>query len=161
MKQIKRALSSKAGFTLTELLASVAIMGILFAAIVVGINSCAHVYRRSVSYSDAQTLTSTVATALENELRYARNIKDVSGKVSFDSDAFGSGVSVDSDSGHVVIVGAAKTYQLLSDSAYTNALSAAATVDSYTSGVFTVTITVTGALISTQTTTLSIRALNP
>lgn len=163
MNKVKKKLSSRSGFTLTELLLAVAIMGILFSAIVAGVSSAAHIYRRSVALSDSQTLSSTLSNAVANELRYARNIRVTDGKVSFDSDVFGAGVSIgdSSPAGRVMVGTASRQYALLSDSAYTSGLSASATVTDYTDGVFTVEIRVSAAELAERSTVLNIRALNP
>ena len=159
MTRLKQKLRGKAGFTLTELLLAVAILGILFATIVVGVNAAAKVYRRSVAFSDAQTLTSTLSEALSNELRYARNIKAGAGSVSFDSDTFGAGVSVSSPGGRITVGRGTQQYKLLSDSAYTSGLTAGANV-SYAAGLFTVTLTVSAAELSPLDTTFTVSALN-
>ena len=164
MNTLKRKLASRSGFTLTEMLIAVAIMGILFSTIVMGVNSAVHVYRRSVMLSDSLTLSSTVSNALENELRYARNIRVVDETVFFDSDSFGPSVTVALNGGGRVTVGGAEAggtqYELLSDKAYTSGLSAVIDQLSYNEGLFSVTLTVSGPKIADRVTELSIRALN-
>lgn len=163
MNKAKEKLSSRSGFTLTELLLSVAIMGFLFSAIVVGVNSAAHIYRRSVALSDSHTLVSTLSNAVANELRCARNVRVSNDEISFDSDVFGAGVSItdSSPAGRVMVGTDSRQYELLSDSAYTSGLSASAAVTDYTDGVFTVKISVSGAELAERSTILNIRALNP
>ena len=157
MSALRRRLRSRRGLTLTELLLAVAIMGILFSAIATGVSAAAKVYRKSVAVSDAQTLSTNVINALENELRYARNIEDTGSECRFDSDIFGSGVSVTSDGGRIKIGG----YDLMAEGAYPSGLSAEAAV-SYAEDarLFTVEVTITSPLLEPRETTVTIRAMN-
>ncbi len=155
---MKKLLSSQRGFTLTELLMSVAIMGILFSTIVMGVNSAVHVYRRSVTLSDSQTLSSTLSNALEKELRCAGNISTDGSTVKFDSETFGSGVTVGSSSGRILV----GSYKLLSDDVYTSGLTAVVNSFSFNpdNSLFTVSFTISGPLIQDRELSLSIKALN-
>ena len=75
MKRLKCKLASRRGVTLSEMLVTVAILGLVTLAVSVGISSALRVYNQSVTLSDAQTLTSTLTQAIMDELRYARDIK--------------------------------------------------------------------------------------
>ena len=157
MSVLRKKLRSRRGMSFTELLMAVAIMGILFSAIVTAMNSAAKVYRQSVAVSDAQTLGVNVVNALENELRYARNIKSEGGTWVFDSASFGPEVSISSDSRGRVQVGGE---DLLAEGAYPSGLKAVANVTGYSNGLFTLKVTVTGDLIDPRETTVTIRAMN-
>lgn len=157
MSALRKRLRSRRGMSFTELLMAVAIMGILFSAIAAGMNSAATAYRQSVAVADAQSLGVNVVNALENELRYARNIKSEGGTWFFDSASFGPEVSISSDSRGRVQVGGE---DLLAEGAYPSGLEADAKVTGYSNGLFTLKVTVTGDLIDPRETTVTIRAMN-
>lgn len=158
---IRKKLRSRRGLTLAETLTALAIFAILSVALVIGTTAAWKVYEKAVVASEARTLQSTLTQALTNELRYARNIHDNGGTVTFDSETFGEGVSVNSESGKVQIKKGDKTYDLLPQKAYTKGLGATAVI-TYDKGVFTVKLTVTHPLFPSpgRETTITIQALN-
>lgn len=129
---MKSKLRSKAGMTLSETLVALAIVALIGVAMTVGITSASHIYRNATLAADAETLCSTIMTALEDELRFARNITEVTDgtntTVEFDSDVFGAGASVFIDEGRIKIKNKIQangsSYSLLSDAAYTDGLKA-------------------------------------
>lgn len=69
---IKKRISNRKGFSLTELLAATLIMA-LSTGIVAGImNLAASSFFRTTQIAEAQTLCSTIATYVESELTYAK-----------------------------------------------------------------------------------------
>ena len=68
---MRRKLRSKGGFTLTELLTAVAILGLIAAALGVGLPTAVRAYRQVTAGAEAQVLCSTLSTAIADELRYA------------------------------------------------------------------------------------------
>lgn len=86
---LRRKLASRCGMTLSETLAALAVVSILCAAIVIGTNAAASIYRRSVQLSESQTLLSTLSQSLSGELRFAKNIRTDEGTVVYDSEVFG------------------------------------------------------------------------
>lgn len=139
MKRSMKKLRSRRGVSLTEVLAAVLILSLVTLGVAVGVNSAMSAYRRSVTLSDAQTLSSTLATALMDELRFARNVD--AGAGTFTSSSFGEGASVGTDAagqpGHVTVGG----QLLVGKGAYAGHLKATADVlYDPGSGTFSVTL---------------------
>jgi len=109
--------------TLTELLVALMIVALIAVALFVGVGSAVKVYRDATRLYEAETLCGTILTCLEDEFRFARNIRDDG---TFDSQTFGSGVKVGVDGEGKVRIGAADdpNSALLSDGAYTSGLKA-------------------------------------
>lgn len=106
MRMIRVKLRSCRGMTLAEVLAALLIMSLMAACVTTGISSSLRVYRESVMLSDAQTLSSTLAIALMDELRYAQEPSVEGDTVKFTSATFGNDVSVGKDSdGHITVGG--------------------------------------------------------
>ena len=91
---MRRKLRSKGGFTLTELLTAVAILGLIAAALEVGLPTAVRAYRQVTASAEAQVLCSTLSTAIADELRYAAAPRENGGAAQVDSAAFGRNVSV-------------------------------------------------------------------
>jgi len=140
-KRMKKKLRSSRGMTLTELLVALMIVSLIGVSLTVGVNGAAQVYRDSTRLYEAETLCGTILTYLEDEFRFARNVRASGGEVYFDSQTFGPDVKVIVDTaedagasaeekknkGKVFIgkdassVGALSA-KLLSDEAYTSGL---------------------------------------
>jgi len=119
---MREKLRSSKGMTLTELLMALLIVSLIGAALTVGVNSAAKVYRDSTQLYEAETLCGTILTYLEDEFRFGRNIRTDG---TFDSLAFGNGVGVHVDDGKVYVGTAGDpNAALLSDGAYTSGLKA-------------------------------------
>ena len=86
-------LKDKKGLTLVEMLCTVAILVLVSMVMVLGVQLGVRSYAKSVSYSEAQVLYSTLTTTISDELRYSGTLKvDGSGSVTgFFSQQFGSG----------------------------------------------------------------------
>lgn len=86
-------LKDKKGLTLVEMLCTVAILVLVSMVMVLGVQLGVRSYAKSVSYSEAQVLCSTLTTTISDELRYSGTLKvDGSGSVTgFFSQQFGSG----------------------------------------------------------------------
>lgn len=86
-------LKDKKGLTLVEMLCTVAILVLVSIVMVLGVQLGVRSYEKSVSYSEAQVLCSTLTTTISDELRYSGTLKvDGSGNVTgFFSQQFGSG----------------------------------------------------------------------
>lgn len=160
---IAKKFRSRRGMTLAETLTALAIFAILSAALVVGTTAAWKVYQKAVVAGEARTLQSTIAQALTDELRYARNIQVAADNtVTFDSDTFGVQVSVKTtDTGRLQIGAGEKFYDLLPERAYTKGLKAEVSV-SYDNGFFEVTLTVKHRLLPAEgrKITFTVRALN-
>ena len=86
-------LKDKKGLTLVEMLCTVAVLVLVSMVMVLGVQLGVRSYAKSVSYSEAQVLCSTLTTTISDELRYSGTLKvDGSGNVTgFFSQQFGSG----------------------------------------------------------------------
>lgn len=133
---VRKKLSGKKGFTLTELLVAMAIMALLSIVISVGIATTGKVYTEISASSEASILCSTLSTELADELRFAKDVSVDNGTVTFTSHRFGANVSVTSQDGRILI----GNNQLLSDKAYSNLYASAELA--YESDHFTVSIEV-------------------
>ncbi len=120
---MRKKLRSSRGMTLTELLVALMIVSLIGVALTVGVNGAVKVYRDSTRLYEAETLCGTILTYLEDEFRFGRNVRQESGAVRFDSQAFGNNVKVLVDDGKILIgENAASGIQLLSSTAYTSGL---------------------------------------
>lgn len=133
--KIKRKLRSRAGMTLTELLAAIAVLGVLGAGLAAGIPAAARVYHEATADAEASVLFSTLSTAVGDEFRYARNPRTDG---SYDSAVYGKNVSISTDSDGRLTVGGE---QLLGSRTYTGNLRADISV-AYEDGLFTVGLSV-------------------
>ncbi len=73
--KIKRKLNSKAGFSLTEMLATVIIMLLVSAIVASGIPAAREAYEGVVLASNAEVLLSSTITVLRNEIGTAKEVK--------------------------------------------------------------------------------------
>ena len=64
-------LKDKKGLTLVEMLCTVAILVLVSMVMVLGVQLGVRSYAKSVSYSEAQVLCSTLTTTISDELRYS------------------------------------------------------------------------------------------
>lgn len=143
MKKLKRKLCARAGMTLTELLAAIAIMALLGTAISVGTGAALRVYRASTAVSEAGVLKSTLAAAIMDELRYATDIDAGASPVTYRSDTYGKNTSItvstaDDSEGQLLV----KEQPLVGSRTYTSGLTVKTLDIVYDEGVFTVTLTV-------------------
>ncbi len=74
MKKIISKIKSRAGFTLSEMLVTLAVMSLFSSAVLVGITTAFAVRRDSIIANDADILASMVADYITNELRTASKI---------------------------------------------------------------------------------------
>lgn len=158
MKRLKCKLASRRGVTLSEMLVTVAILGLVTLAVSVGISSALRVYNQSVTLSDAQTLTSTLSQAIMDELRYARDIDDKQNPIQFTSMNYGLDAAFAADAEQHITVGGKP---LVGSGAYAG-LGAGAEI-SYDSSTrcFTVKLTIFQGTEALRLNTFSVRALNP
>lgn len=155
MKAICVKLRSRQGMTLTEVLVALLILSLVTVGVAAGVGASVRVYRQAAEASDAQMLTSTLSTALMDELRYAR---DIQADGSFTSDTFGEGSSVEVSDGRITVGGE----KLLSDAAYAGLRVKDSVTVTYAGGVFHVELTVQSGTEDRDIRTVSfaVRALN-
>ncbi len=79
--RLRDKLRSKRGFTLTELLAATAIMVVLGSMIVAALPSASFVVKHSMNTSNADVLSSSLNTAVQDVLRYSQVYVDADGNV--------------------------------------------------------------------------------
>ena len=72
---LKKKLNSKAGFSLTEMLATVIILLLVSAIVAAGIPVARDAYEKVVLASNAEVLLSSTITSLRNELGTAKDVK--------------------------------------------------------------------------------------
>lgn len=118
-----KKLKSKNGFTFVEMYASILILGFLAILIGVGTKAALTVYEQSTTYSESNTLCSTLLFSVENELRYASSIEDTNGVIdSFTSASYGSGTSFKVKDGKIKISSSAGDISVVGDKVYTSNL---------------------------------------
>ncbi len=90
MSRIKRKLSNNKGFSLTELLTALLVMGLLACFIGGGVVVVKNAYEKITLKAEAQTLLSTTMTSVMDDLRFATNIEgDSIDNLVFDSGSRG------------------------------------------------------------------------
>lgn len=67
-------LGASEGFTLTEMLACVVLVGLVSLCLATGVQFASKSYDRSLALSEAQTLSSTLTCAVEDEVRFAQPV---------------------------------------------------------------------------------------
>ncbi len=123
-KKIKSKLKNSKGFTIVELLFSVIILMLSTSVIIQCFNLGVGNVVKETRASEAQLLCSALASSLQNELTYARDIEIESGKLKtyFSSSrrmGEGSRIVVDSN-GEIIITNALnETYPLVTKTNYT------------------------------------------
>lgn len=156
---MKRKLRSLKGFTLTEALVAVAILGLIGLALAAGIPTAVRVYRSVTLNAEANVLCATLSTAIVDELRFAEKITEDGDTVRFRSATFGPDVSFDDTDGQIQIGG----QDLLSDKAYTGNLQTKLTKLTYSDGCFHVELQIvqgTETENALATASLDVRPLN-
>lgn len=147
---MKKKLRRKDGLTLTELLCVLVIVVLIGAVIATGVSLGLRTYERSVTYSEAQTLCSTLRTAISDELRYAGTVSVAEdGSVRYFSRSYGQNASLyaDGQSGQLTVETpdnlSAPVHKLLPSRTYPYGLRAALTIGySEPEGIFHVTLQV-------------------
>ena len=81
MKGLKK-LGNKRGFSLFESIVALLVISILTVGITTGVNAAVSVYKKSLSYTEAEVLATTIDIALSDVLRYSSSIdkKEEEGK---------------------------------------------------------------------------------
>lgn len=150
-KKMRKKLASKKGFTMTELLITMAILALIGVSVGVGITTAGRAYTDITASSEASVLCSTLSTELADELRFAEHVSVTpENGLTFTSRRYGPNVKVESSGGRVTIGG----HQILSEGAYTG-LNAAAGV-TYVNGVFEVTVTASMGAKELKSSTFSV-----
>ena len=93
-----KKLKSKRGMTLVELLCGIVVLLLITSLLTVGARFAVKTYRTSMASAQAQTLCSTLTTAITDKLRYCGNVSANGGRI-FITDV--GSVSGDEESGGV------------------------------------------------------------
>jgi|GEM_PF-4851294 len=118
-----KKLKNKKGFTLVEMLASLVLLGFVVLIVGGGANVAMKTYKESISYSESNTLASTLMFSIENEVRYASAINETNNEISsFTSPDYGNGASFKIDNGKLKIATNSNSFSVVGDKAYTNGL---------------------------------------
>ena len=127
---------SNQGFTLTELLVSLAIVGLIGVAIAAGMPTAMKVYRQATVSAEAATLSGSLTNLIADELRFSSSITGGSENLRFDSMNYGPQVTLSAENGRITF----GETGLLPDSAYTGDLLADVALQ-YENRLFHVTLT--------------------
>lgn len=151
--------------TISEVLITVLIMSLVTIGVAIGVSSSVRVYRDSVEFSNAQTLSSTLSESVMDELRYASGIGEETPNPTFTSTNYGDGISiVTSGDGKLQVripQGASSTdYPLVGSGAYDGMTAAVEYSYNDAAGVFEVTLTVTDKSGNEHENTFSVRSLS-
>jgi prepilin-type N-terminal cleavage/methylation domain-containing protein len=111
---MRRKLADESGFTLVELLAAVVILMLLGLILNSGLQMAVHSYQTMTAQSETELLLSTLADAVTDELRYADDVTEQNGVITYTSASFGEGISLTVSDGQAVAGGK----KLLPDGAY-------------------------------------------
>lgn len=131
MKRLFRKARGKGGFSLAETLVAIAVLAILTSVAALGTGQALQMRSQSIALADSQTVASTAAQVITDQLRYGRIDPDHSGgdTVVFVSGTYGGPVCMGLDGDGRLITRAASvnssgslvpgtTYALLSEDAY-------------------------------------------
>lgn len=147
---------SRRGFTASEMLVAVFILGLIGLALGAGIPTAVRVYQKVSAQAEAGVLCSTLSTAVADELRFAEQPRQSGEKAKFDSAVYGQGVSFDLSGGQVWIGGV----ELVSAKAYTGGLKADKCNVTYTDQLFHVELEVGDKNSALTSAKFDVRALN-
>ena len=111
---MKKKLSCRGGFSLSEMLMVVAILALVSAAGAAGASGVLASRNNMIQAADAEILGSTAAQVIADELRFGQNISISGDYVHLDSTSFGEGVDLKLDGGKLTAGG----NQILSAKAY-------------------------------------------
>ena len=126
-----------------ELLCTIVILLLVSALVITGVQLGLRVFDRSVAFSQAQVLASTLKTTVSDELRYAGTVQSSDDTIGFFSQNYGEdgfeGFS-SNGSGQVLLGG----HKLLPSKSYPYGIRAQVNITKYDeeTGIFSVTITV-------------------
>lgn len=115
---MKKKLSCRSGFSLSEMLMVVAILALVSAAGAAGASGVLASRNNMIQAADAEILGSTAAQVIADELRFGQNISISGEYVHLDSTSFGEGIDLKLDGGKLIAGG----NQILGAKAYSGLL---------------------------------------
>ncbi len=113
-----RRLKGRKGFSLAEMLVTLIILSMLSSVACMGITTALQDRAKAIKVADAQSVASTAAQALADQIRYGRDISVGTDCVALTSSTYGAGVTLKLDGGRLVAQGSGKSYDLLGEKAY-------------------------------------------
>lgn len=117
MKLMAR-LKSRRGFSLAELLVATLILTMVSMVACMGISTAMSDRAKAIAVADAQSVASTVAQAVSDQVRYGQ-ISDVGADyIQLTSSTYGSDVKLCLEDGRLVAKSASDSYALLGEKAY-------------------------------------------
>lgn len=118
MKRVKKRLS-RGGFSLLETLITMLILAIMSTMALTGITNALKSRAQALDIANAQTVASTVASAVADQVRYGRIVEVDGDAIVLESSAYGRS-RLELDGGRLVArsTAAGTAYQLLGEKAY-------------------------------------------
>lgn len=142
-----KKLKDKKGMTLTEMLCAVIVMLLVTSLLTIGVRFAVKSYKSSMAEAQAQTLCSTLNTAITDKLRFCGNVNESGGTI------FIQDIGAVSDNGegeffHInsegeIVLDEAGEKKLLGSKSYPRGLMVDALKVTYSEGVFHVSFSVT------------------
>ncbi len=125
MRKRMKKLQSRQGFTLTEMLCTLAVLALLGVALVTGLRFGARYYEQITTRAQAQILCTTLSAAIRQELGYTGEVKAAGGEFSYRSEKLGEDTRFAVDErGRVVLTNGRKTEDFISAETYIDGLRA-------------------------------------
>ncbi len=133
LKKLREKLNDKKGTTIGEVLVCVLILTLASGLLVGGIVLASNNFEKSFSHSQAQVISSTLMSAVENELRYTTSVKGSGDDFTFSRPSSKEYVKFAQQEGRVVLsVDDTTYYELVSPGTYSHSLKGKVIVDSVT-----------------------------
>ena len=124
--KVMRKLKSRGGFSLAECLVTLVILSLMSMVACMGISTAFHDRAQSITVANAQTVASTAAQAVADQIRYGQIIQVEDRAIVLESSTYGAQVRLTlNDRGHLIVqslsagpAGSAPSYALLGEKAY-------------------------------------------
>ncbi len=100
---MNRKTKENKGFTFIEMLLSLVLLGFLSLVVGAGSTTALNVYRDGVGYAESRALSATLLMAMENDLRYAKDLRMEGDTVKFTSPYYGNESSFLVENGRVKV----------------------------------------------------------
>lgn len=119
--KIRRKLKSRGGFSLAEMLIAMLILTMMSMVACMGISTAMQDRAKAITVADAQTVASTAAQALADQVRYGQISEVEADYIELTSSTYGSKVKLRLDGGRLVAEDTSgKRYALLGEKAYSD-----------------------------------------
>lgn len=119
--KLRRKLKSRGGFSLAEMLIAMLILTMMSMVACMGISTAMQDRAKAITVADAQTVASTAAQALADQVRYGQISEVKADYIELTSSTYGSKVKLRLDGGRLVAEDTSgKRYALLGEKAYSD-----------------------------------------